>query len=347
MSSAVGRGSGQVMPSDAGAAEGASGPVMIGNVMPRELGPSEKAPRPGVMGGLRLMGRGRVHLGVVGPGVRGLGGLGCGAGGSGLGACRIGEGERGGVWAGVGTGEGSRETQARDGLVGFCWWVSRVRLVVCGLGSGGVVGGVSGVMGVGGLDGTRDTECGGWSRARESVSSRTRTKLLIVVRTLFTSRLLAGKVDASFNVDLRDWRELEAMKNQKAKGESRAKPRRYSKMMVVERKEGCSPHIIYAGKPHMKTGCKQVPTMHAAMIQGGSKLLLRIGSMTVGVQTQHYLLELVSLPTRRRDVAFLMTLQAVSFAQSIMIGMTLSMLHATYSQIFDSLIPLFRVCANL
>jgi len=46
-------------------------------------------------------------------------------------------------------------------------------------------------------------------------------------------------------------------------------------------------------------------------------------------------------------MAFLMTLQAVSFAQSIMIGMTLSMLHATYSQIFDSLIPSFRVHANL
>ena len=87
--------------------------------------------------------------------------------------------------------------------------------------------------------------------------------------------------------------------------------------------------------------------MHAAMIQGGSKLLSRIGSTTVGIQMQDYLLELVSLPTRRRDVAFLMTLQAVSFAQSIMIGMTLSMLHAAYSQIFDSLIPSFRVRANL
>ena len=71
--------------------------------------------------------------------------------------------------------------------------------------------------------------------------------------------------------------------------------------------------------------------MHAAMIQGGSKLLSQIGSTTMGIQMQDYLLELVSLPTRRRDVAFLMTLQAVSFAQSIMIGMTLSMLHAAYS----------------
>ena len=88
------------------------------------------------------------------------------------------------------------------------------------------------------MGGARGSECLGWSQASESASSKTRTKLLIVMRTLFTSRLLAERVDASFNVDPRDWRELEAMKNQKAKRESRAKPRRYSKMMVVERKEG-------------------------------------------------------------------------------------------------------------
>jgi hypothetical protein len=87
--------------------------------------------------------------------------------------------------------------------------------------------------------------------------------------------------------------------------------------------------------------------MHAAMIQGGSKLLLQIGSTTVGIQMQDYLLERVSLPTRRRDMAFLIMLQAISFAQSIMIGMTLSMLHAAYSLIFNSLIPSFRVHANL
>jgi len=42
-----------------------------------------------------------------------------------------------------------------------------------------------------------------------------------------------------------------------------------------------------------------------------------------------------------------MTLQAASFAQSIMIGMTQSKLHASYSYIFDSLITSFRVRANL
>jgi hypothetical protein len=95
---------------------------------------------------------------------------------------------------------------------------------------GGVVGGVGRATGVGGLGETEGSECIDWSwaEARESVSSKTQTRLLIVMRTLFTSRLLAGRVDTSFNVDPRDWRELEAMKSQRAKEESQAKPRRYS-----------------------------------------------------------------------------------------------------------------------
>jgi hypothetical protein len=70
------------------------------------------------------------------------------------------------------------------------------------------------------------------------------------------------------------------------------------------------------------------------MIQPGSKLLSQIGSTTVGVLTQDYLLEIVSLPSGRMDVAFLMILQAASFAQSIMIGMTRGM----YAVILRSLI---------
>src|SRR5216683_2640264 len=75
--------------------------------------------------------------------------------------------------------------------------------------------------------------------------------------------------------------------------------------------------------------------MHAVMIQPGSNLLSRIGSMTGGVLTQDYLLEIVSLPTGRRDMVSLITLQAASFAQSIMIGTTQGKLHV----ILTSLIP--------
>jgi hypothetical protein len=48
---------GQVRPRDAGAEEGASGPVMIGKVMPKELGTSEKKARHEMIGVGCLMGR--------------------------------------------------------------------------------------------------------------------------------------------------------------------------------------------------------------------------------------------------------------------------------------------------
>jgi hypothetical protein len=78
----------------------------------------------------------------------------------------------------------------------------------------GMVGGVMVVMGVGGGVGTGGSVCIIWLWANVSVSSRTRTKLLIVRRTLLMSRLLVERVDASFKVDLREWRELEAIENQ-------------------------------------------------------------------------------------------------------------------------------------
>ena len=53
------------------------------------------------------------------------------------------------------------------------------------------------------------------------------------------SRLLVEREDASFKVDPKKWGKLEAMNNQKAREESRAEPRQYSEMVVVERKEGC------------------------------------------------------------------------------------------------------------
>jgi hypothetical protein len=77
-----------------------------------------------------------------------------------------------------------------------------------------VVGGVTVVMGVDGGVGTGGSACVVWLWASESASSRTRTRLLIVRRTLLMSRLLVERVDASFKVNPREWRELEAMKNQ-------------------------------------------------------------------------------------------------------------------------------------
>ena len=79
-----------------------------------------------------------------------------------------------------------------------------------------------------------------------------------------------------------------------------------------------------------KTSCNQVPMMHKATIQAGSKLWSQIGSTTVGTQMQDYLLVKASLPTRRRNMASPMMLQAASFAPSIMIGMIQSMLFATF-----------------
>jgi hypothetical protein len=78
----------------------------------------------------------------------------------------------------------------------------------------GVVGRVMVVTGIGGGIGTRESVCIVWLWASESVSSRTCTKLLIMRRTLLMSRLLVERVDTSFKVDPREWRELEAMKNQ-------------------------------------------------------------------------------------------------------------------------------------
>jgi hypothetical protein len=78
----------------------------------------------------------------------------------------------------------------------------------------GMVGGVVVAMGVGGGVGTGGSVCIIWLWASESVSSRTRTKLLMVRRTLLMSRLLVERVDASFKVDPREWRELEAIKCQ-------------------------------------------------------------------------------------------------------------------------------------
>ena len=79
--------------------------------------------------------------------------------------------------------------------------------------------------------------------------------------------------------------------------------------------------FIYAGSD-MKASFKQVPMMHTATIRAGSRLLSQIGSMTVGVQTRVYLRGLASLLARRRNVASPTTLQAASFAQLTLIGMT-------------------------
>jgi hypothetical protein len=79
-----------------------------------------------------------------------------------------------------------------------------------------------------------------------------------------------------------------------------------------------------------KTSCNQVPMTHEVTIQAGSKLRSQIGSTTVGTQTQDFLLVKASLPTRRRNVASPMMLQAASFAPSIMIGMIQSTLFATF-----------------
>ena len=130
----------------------------------------------------------------------------------------VGEGDLGGVGVGVGAGVGSRGTQARDGRVGDSWWeacggldvcgdgvVVRVVVVMAGVGSGGAVG----------VEELREVV---WLWVIVSASSKTRTRLLIVWRTLLMSRLLVGRVDTSFKVDLRRWRELEAMRSQLSYG---------------------------------------------------------------------------------------------------------------------------------
>src|SRR5216683_1689931 len=82
---------------------------------------------------------------------------------------------------------------------------------------------------------------------------------------------------------------------------------------------------------------------HEVMIQAGSKLQSLIGSTTMGTQIQDYLLVKASLPIRRRNVASPMMLQAISFAQSIMIGMIQSMLFATFSHLINSVTLSSRV----
>jgi hypothetical protein len=73
-------------------------------------------------------------------------------------------------------------------------------------------------------------------------------------------------------------------------------------------------HFISASQSNLRTSCKQVPTMRVVMTQRGSKLQLPIGSTTVGIPMQDYLLVLASLPTRRSNVASPIMLQAASFA---------------------------------
>ena len=111
---------------------------------------------------------------------------------------------------------GSRGTQARDGGFVGLWCVSFVGLTLHRVHSGamGMVGGVSVATGVGGRVGARGSEFVVWSQARESVSPRTRTRPLIVSRTLLMSMLLVVRVDTSFNVDPKRWKGLEAMSNQ-------------------------------------------------------------------------------------------------------------------------------------
>src|SRR6266851_4036654 len=77
---------------------------------------------------------------------------------------------------------------------------------------------------------------------------------------------------------------------------------------------------FHAGQPDMKTSSKQVPRMHAAMIQADSKLWSQIGSTPVGIQMQDYLLGPACVPTRRSNMALTTMLWATSFAQSIIIG---------------------------
>jgi hypothetical protein len=76
-----------------------------------------------------------------------------------------------------------------------------------------VAQGVGMTMGIGGESGARGSVLVVWVRARESVSSRTQTRLFIMWRTPLMLRLLVGRVDASFRVNPRRWRELEAIKN--------------------------------------------------------------------------------------------------------------------------------------
>jgi hypothetical protein len=191
---------GQVMLSEAGAEEGASGPVMIGKVIPRELGASEKAEGHEVNRGGGWLGRVRRRLRTVCVMPLVVGGVMVGVG-------VIGR-ECGGVGLGDGAGVGSRGTHARDGGVRVSCRGARGGLgvsVVIGLvvSTMGVVGCVA--VDVGGLRGAV------WFWASLSASSKTCTRLLIVWRTLLMSRLLVGRVDASFKVDPRRWRELEAM----------------------------------------------------------------------------------------------------------------------------------------
>jgi hypothetical protein len=127
----------------------------------------------------------------------------------------VGVGDRSGVGAGVVSGVGSRGTHVRDGGFTGLWWASFVELAVRGVhGSVCVVGGVGIVTGDGGEGETRGSVLVVWARARESISSRTRTRLLIMRRTPLMSRLLVERADTSFRVDLKRWRKLEAMNNQ-------------------------------------------------------------------------------------------------------------------------------------
>jgi hypothetical protein len=127
---------GQVMPSEAGAEEGASGPVMIGKVIPRELGASEKAEGHeadrdgGWLGHVRR----RLRMVFVMPLVVGSVMVGVGV---------VGR-DCGGVWVGDGAGVGSCGTHARDGGVGVSCRGARG-----GLGVGVVIGVGVATMGIG------------------------------------------------------------------------------------------------------------------------------------------------------------------------------------------------------
>jgi hypothetical protein len=201
---------GKVIPREAGVAEGAAGPVMMGNMMPRELSAVKNEAR-----------HKAVRVGCL---------LGC--------VCHfcldrvagvsdgVGDGACGGVGDGVGAGEGAWETQVRVVVVGGMEWCRQVStwrggVVCCGAGvGGGVVGVVEGGRVVGPV-GVADAD---W-RSSVSTSSNTWTRLLMVSNTFLTLSV-AGREDTSFKVNPRCLRERSAIGDRCS--ELQAKPRQYS-----------------------------------------------------------------------------------------------------------------------
>ncbi len=88
----------------------------------------------------------------------------------------------------------------------------------------------------------------------------------------------------------------------------------------------CVPwYTTSSGQSDMDLSCRQVQMMHVVTTQPGLRLQLQNGSTTVTLPQNDL------LPMGRKNVAFVTTLQAISFAQSIMIGIIPSELYACVS----------------